>query len=76
MFTVKVVERSSGRPAVNKKVCVYINEGIFHFGFTKDQYTDYDGETHFDNEPCNGTIYVDGHVEYKGYIEGRKVIYI
>lgn len=76
MFTVKVIEQSSGRPATGVKVSVYINEGFFHFGFTGDQYTDSDGEAHFSNDNCNGTIYVKGKEVYKGYISGRKVVYI
>lgn len=37
MFTVKVIERSSGRPVKSKKVSVIFN-GLFR-GCAKDQYT-------------------------------------
>ncbi|MCR5549708.1 MAG: hypothetical protein K6F40_02050 [Bacteroidales bacterium] len=76
MFSIKVIESSTGRPVKGAKVSVYINNGITHFGFTRDVYTDYDGEAHFDKDNCNGTIYVDGREMYEGRIEGRKVIYV
>ena len=74
MFTVQVIEQSTGRPASNKKVGV-IFHGIFR-GSTKDIYTDRNGEAHFDYDNGNGTIYVGGKKVYDGEISGRKVIYI
>lgn len=74
MFTVKVIDRKTGRPVKGVKVSVGF-DGLFR-GFTKDEYTDYDGEVHFDNDNGTGTIYVKGQREYEGKIEGRKVIYI
>jgi len=52
-----------------------VNVGLLR-GFTKYEYTDRDGEVHFDNDNGTGTIYVDGKRVYEGRIEGRKVIYI
>lgn len=74
MFTVKVMDRNSGRPVEGAKVSV-VFDGLFR-GFAKDQYTDYNGEAHFDNDNGTGTIYVKGRREYEGRLEGRKVIYI
>lgn len=74
MFTVKVIETSTGRPAVGVRVCVGF-DGLLR-GFTKDEYTDSDGEVHFDNDNGTGTIYVNGQRKYEGRIEGRKVIYV
>lgn len=74
MFTVKVVERSNGRPVKSKKVSVIFN-GLFR-GCAKDQYTDTVGEAHFSEDNGKGNIYIDGRSVYEGEIAGRIVIYI
>jgi hypothetical protein len=74
MFTIQVIERSTGKPAYYKKVAVGFS-GILR-GFSEDQYTDRNGEAHFSEENGDGTIYVQGQRVYEGRIEGRKVIYI
>jgi hypothetical protein len=74
MFTVKVIESSTGRPVEGARVCVGF-EGPFR-AFTEDEYTDEEGEAHFDNDNGRGTIFVDGDNCYEGRIEGRKVIYV
>ena len=74
MFTVQVIERSTGKPAYYKKVGVIFN-GLFR-GCTKDQYTDRDGEAHFSEDNGEGSIYVQGQKVYEGRIEGRRLIYI
>ena len=74
MFTVKVVETSTGRQVKGSKVMVGFD--VLLRGFTKAEYTNSDGEVHFDNDNGTGTIYVDGKRVYEGRIEGRKVIYI
>ena len=74
MFTVQVIEKSTGKPAYYKKVGVIFN-GLFR-GCAKDQYTDRDGEAHFSEDNGDGTIYVQGTKVYEGRIAGRKVIYI
>lgn len=74
MFTVQVIEESSGRPAYNKKVGI-IFHGLLR-GCTKDIYTDRNGEAHFDYDNGRGAIYVGGRKMYDGEISGRRVIYI
>lgn len=74
MFTVKVIETSTGRPAKDVRVSAAF-EGFFR-GSTKDVYTDSDGEAHFDYDNGTGIIYVNGKSRYEGRIEGRKIIYI
>lgn len=74
MFTVKVIEKSTGKPAYYKKVAV-IFKGFFR-GATKDVYTDRDGEAHFDYDNGHGTIYVQGDNVYEGEISGRMIVYI
>jgi hypothetical protein len=74
MFTIQVIESNTGSPAYYKKVCVGFNS-IFR-GFSKDQYTDRNGEAHFSEDNGEGTIYVQGQKVYEGRIEGRRIVYI
>ena len=74
MFTVQVFERSTGKPAYNKKVRI-IFKGFFRGG-TREIYTDRDGEAHFDYDNGAGTIFVQGESVYEGDISGRKILYI
>ena len=74
MFTIKVIEQKTGKPAYYKKVAV-IFDGFFR-GSTRNVYTDRDGEAHFDYDNGRGTIYVQGRKVYEGEIQGRKIIYI
>lgn len=74
MFTVQVIERSSGKPAYYKKVSVIFNG--WTRGCAKDQYTDKNGEAHFSEDNGDGTIYISGSKVYEGRVEGRKIIYI
>lgn len=75
MVTVKVVSRRSGHPVKNVMVALG-SSAIFSGGVTKGQYTDSNGEAHFDVSPGNWTIFIDGSVEHKGYISGRTVVYV
>lgn len=74
MITVKVIDRSTGKPIHNKKVGVIFN-GLFR-GHAKDQYTDKNGEVHFSEDNGEGVIYVNENKVYEGRIEGRKIVYI
>lgn len=74
MVSVKVIYSSTGKPATSQKVSVGFDG--WTRGFSKTEYTDKNGEVHFDNDPGNGTIYVNGNSKYVGRIEGMKVIYI
>jgi hypothetical protein len=74
MFTIQVIEKSTGKPAYYKKVSVGF-KGLFR-GFSKDQYTDRSGEAHFSEDNGEGIIYVQGARVYEGRIEGRKIVYI
>jgi hypothetical protein len=75
MVTVKVIRRSSGDPVKGKKVALGIN-AIFSGGVTNSQWTDSNGEAHFDVKPNQGKVFVDGSTEYEGYLSGRIVVYI
>lgn len=73
MFTVQVITAKSGKPATRKRVAVAF-DGVLR-GVTKDQYTDSNGEVHFNHEPGRGKIFVDGRVEHQGQLSGRIVLY-
>lgn len=75
MVTVKVIRRSSGDPVKGKKVALGI-DAFFSGGVTKGQWTDSNGEAHFDVKPNQGKVFVDGSTEYEGYLSGRIVVYI
>lgn len=75
MITVKVVYKSSGKNAEGKKVALYLNR-FMASGVTDSEWTDSRGEAHFDIDPCEGKIYVDGSTEYEGRLSGRLVVYI
>ena len=74
MFTIQAIESMTGKPAYYKKVAIGFKG--WDRGFTKDQWTDKNGEAHFDYQNGDGTIYVNGEKKYEGYIAGRKVLYI
>jgi hypothetical protein len=75
MVTVKVIYQSSGKPAEGKKVALYVNR-FMASGVTDGQYTDSNGEVHFDIESTDGEVYVDGSTKHKGRLVGRVVIYL
>jgi hypothetical protein len=75
MITVKVCYESSGKPASNKKVSLGIDE-LFRAGVTGSEWTDSNGEAHFDVEPGQGRVFVDGSTKHKGYLKGRIMVYV
>lgn len=75
MVTVKVVSKSSGNPVKGKKVALGI-DGLFSGGVTKGEWTDSDGEAHFDVKPAHGKVFVDGSTKHEGHLSGRVVVYI
>ncbi len=75
MITVKVHYKSDGRPAKDRKVSLYVSRFLAS-GVTNAEYTDSNGEAHFDIESTDGEVYVDGMTKYKGRLAGRIVVYI
>ncbi len=71
MVTVKVIRRSSGDAIKGKKVALSVPMGV-----TSDQWTNSNGEAHFDVSPNHGKVFVDGSTEYEGHLSGRIVVYI
>jgi hypothetical protein len=74
MVSVKVVWESSGKPVEGKKVSLGF-DGLTR-GVTDSEYTDRNGEAHFDADPGDGQVFVEGATEYKGRLSGRVVVYI
>lgn len=75
MITVKVINQSSGNPASGKRVVLGF-DGVFSGGNSSSEYTDSNGEAHFNNENGTGQVFVDGRTEYRGKLAGRIIIYI
>jgi len=71
MVTVKIIDRSSGKPIKNKKVALGMPTGVTHGEFTNSY-----GEAHFNVEPNHGKVFVSGSKEYEGYLSGRVVVYL
>lgn len=75
MVSVKVCYKDSGKPAKGMKVAIGV-DSFFSGGVTSSKWTDSDGEAHFDLDPCQGKIFVDGRTVYSGHLSGRKVVYV
>ena len=70
MVTVKVINRSSGKPTKGKKVALGIS-GLFSGGVTLGEWTDSNGEAHFEVKPNNGKVFIDGSKRCEGHLSGR-----
>ena len=75
MVTVKVVYKGSGKPAEGRKVSLYVSRFLAS-GVTDSEWTNSDGEAHFNVESTDGKVYVDGSTKHEGRLAGRMVIYI
>jgi len=73
MFTIKVVSSTTGKAVNSKRVRVSF-DGLR--GMSHEQFTDSNGEVHFNNDPGRGKVYVDHKSVFEGKIEGRIVLYI
>jgi uncharacterized protein YfaS (alpha-2-macroglobulin family) len=73
MVTIQVFYKSSGNPVKNATVAL----GFGSFGgITSGQYTDSNGEAHFNVKPQHGKVYVNGATKKEGYLSGRVVVYV
>jgi hypothetical protein len=75
MISVKVCWRDTGKPAEGRKVVLSF-DGLLSGGMSSNEYTDRNGDAHFDNSPGPGKVYVDGNTAYTGRLEGRIVVYV
>jgi hypothetical protein len=77
LITIQVVRESTGRPASNIRVALFV-ERLFGTGMTSPEYTNDRGEAHFQIENCSGGVYVDGAFikEAGSRLAGRMVVYI
>jgi hypothetical protein len=74
MFTIKLIEGSTGKPIEGIKLGI-IFHGVFR-GVAKDRWTDSDGEATFTERNGIGSVYVNGMEVYEGELEGKKMIYL
>ena len=75
MITVRVLDRKTGDPVRDVKVALGF-PGMFLMYPTNDEYTDEYGEAHFDHEPGNGVVYINGRKVREGNLQGLVIIYI
>ena len=76
MITVKVIRKSTGKPASGRRVSVHINDGMWGGFVTDAVYTDNDGEAHFDIKSGRGEVYVDRTTMHTGQVSGRVIVYV
>ena len=74
MITVKVYEEGKGRPVKNVRVALGF-DGLFR-GMAGDEWTDGNGEAHFDCNTGQGKVFVSGQTVYSGHLAGRVVVYV
>ncbi len=74
MVSVKVVSKSSGKPVQGASVSIGFL-GLTR-GISSTEYTDSNGEAHFNVDPGEGTVYVRGNDVKKGYLSGLVVVYV
>lgn len=75
MVTVKVIHKSSGNPVKGKKVALGI-DALFSSGVTHGEWTDANGEAHFDVKPNHGKVFIDSSQKFEGHLSGQVVVYI
>jgi hypothetical protein len=75
MISVKVCWKDTGKPAEHRKVALSF-DGLFSGGVTNNEYTDRNGDAHFDYNSGQGKVYVDGNTAHTGRLEGRIVVYV
>jgi len=75
MVSVKVIREQNGKPEKGAKVALGF-DGLFSGGVTENQWTDANGDAHFDVDPGKGEVYVNGNTKYEGHLSGRIVVYI
>lgn len=75
MVTVQVFSKSTGDPVKHAKVALGFSS-LLGSGVTDGEYTDSEGEAHFDVKPQHGKVYVNGSTKKEGYLSGRIVVYV
>jgi hypothetical protein len=74
MVTVRVLYGDTGKAAERAKVSLGFS-GLLR-GVTRDEFTDRNGDAHFDAEPGTGKVFVKGKKVHEGYLSGRVIVYI
>jgi hypothetical protein len=71
MVTVRLIDKRTLKPVKGKKVALGIHNAV-----TRGQWTDSNGETHFDVNADHGKVFVNGSKEYEDYLSGLIVLSI
>ena len=74
MVTVKVLYGDTGKAAESAKVSLGFS-GLLR-GVTRDEFTDRNGDAHFDAEPGTCKVFVKGKKVHDGHLSGRVIVYI
>ncbi len=74
MVSVKLVSKSSGKPIQGEGVSIGFS-GLTR-GVSSTEYTNSNGEAHFNVDPGEGKVYVRGSAVKRGYLSGMVVVYI
>lgn len=74
MVSVKVISKSSSKPVQGASVSIGFS-GLTR-GISSTEYTNSNGEAHFNVDPGDGTVYVRGNTVKKGYLSGMVVVYV
>lgn len=75
MVTIQVFSKNSGNPVKHVKVALGFSS-LLGGGVTDGQYTDSNGEAHFDVKPQHGKVFVNGLTKKEGHLSGRVVVYV
>lgn len=73
MVTIKVCSKSSGKPVVGARVSISFN-GLLR-GVSGNEFTDSNGEAHFNVDPGSGKVFVRGDNAFEGDLRGRVIVY-
>ena len=79
MVSVKVISKGSGKPLKGARAVIGFSGlilGSWGGGMSSTEYTDSNGEAHFNVSPGDGTVYVNGKAVKKGYLSGMVVVYV
>jgi uncharacterized protein YfaS (alpha-2-macroglobulin family) len=74
-YDVQVFSKSSGNPVKHAKVALGFSS-LLGGVVTSGQYTDSNGEAHFDVKPQQGKVFVNGATKKEGHLSGHVVVYV
>lgn len=75
MVTIKVCSQSSGNEIKGARVALHFG-GNWTGTKTDTEYTDSNGEAHFDVSSGTGDVFVNGNCAHSGNLSGRVIVYV